>query len=254
MPSKIYLYSDYREHAVINNDTDSKNIIDDKLNLPVGDFLISKSDPDNIGDLKKPDTDKHIAIIERKTWSDLESSITGGRYNEQKSRMSQFPSLFHIYLIEGELEPGLLYTGSDVGKLRSALVSTMLKEGFYILRSSCPEDTLDYLERLKLKAIQYHSKICQRFTGNVDNHYIENVKIGKKENMSPQKCFIVQLAQIPGISVNIATCISKHYSNWKSLISLFESEDGIKILSNISVGKNRLGPVKAGKIKDYVVS
>lgn len=39
-------------------------------------------------------------VVERKTWEDLQQSIRGGRYDEQKVRLSMAPMKNRIYLIE----------------------------------------------------------------------------------------------------------------------------------------------------------
>ena len=73
----------------------SNNLVTTRLkNLEQGDFIIRDND-ENI-----------LLIIERKTISDLLSSVKDSRYTEQSERYSQLdiPSNKIIYLIEGDYE------------------------------------------------------------------------------------------------------------------------------------------------------
>ena len=70
---------DYREHSIYNclvkkieSRKNYENIVVEKTNLNIGDFVIGRY------------------IIERKTLSDLASSILDGRYKEQSSRLDAY--------------------------------------------------------------------------------------------------------------------------------------------------------------------
>ena len=97
----------------------SNNIITTRLkNLEQGDFIIRDQD-ENI-----------LLIIERKTISDLLSSVKDSRYTEQSDRYSQLdiPSSKIIYLIEGN-EKYNLAVGIELGYLKKnyQIILTMVQ-------------------------------------------------------------------------------------------------------------------------------
>ena len=51
--------------------------------------------------------------------------------------------------------------------------------------------------------------------------YCSSIKMKKKENMTPENCFKIQLSQIPGISTNLANVISLHYPSFYKLLDSY---------------------------------
>jgi ERCC4-type nuclease len=106
-----------------------KNIIVKTESLPIGDIIISNEKEDKL-------------IIERKSVSDLMSSIKDGRYEEQSYRLNG--SLYHnhniIYLIEGDVNKvNRFKTDNGIGTekltLYSAMISLNYYKGFSVFRS-----------------------------------------------------------------------------------------------------------------------
>ena len=94
----IIIQIDYREKELWNVlSKENPEISFQQINFPIGDIQISLK---NTNDEIIP-----LLLIERKTLSDLSSSIKDGRYEEQSFRL-QDCHLFHnhniIYLIEGD--------------------------------------------------------------------------------------------------------------------------------------------------------
>ena len=90
---------DYREKKIIdllnkNDEMKTKKYDFSVENLTLGDIVICD------------DNDKEILLIERKSISDLASSIIDGRYNEQSYRLNNNALHNHniMYLIEGNLQ------------------------------------------------------------------------------------------------------------------------------------------------------
>ena len=91
---------DYREKKLISNLRRLRDMYDyEKIticveNLPIGDIVILD------------ENDEEKLIIERKTLSDLSSSIKDGRYVEQSYRLNGESIHNHniVYLIEGDIE------------------------------------------------------------------------------------------------------------------------------------------------------
>ncbi|CAM9335655.1 unnamed protein product, partial [Discosporangium mesarthrocarpum] len=83
-------------------------------------------------------------IVERKTASDLASSIVDGRYTEQKRRLRLSGLERLIYLVEGSLSH---QSHMPPTALRTALAVTQAVGGFAVVRCGSPRDTVDFLAR-----------------------------------------------------------------------------------------------------------
>ncbi len=108
-----------------------KDIKIEFINLPLGDIIISDGTNDYV-------------IIERKTFSDLASSIKDGRYEEQSYRLNGIDHHNHniIYLIEGDINKfNTFVTRIDKQTLYSAMTSINCFKGFSVMRSSSLDET-----------------------------------------------------------------------------------------------------------------
>ena len=131
---------DTREHDLLQQVTQLvanipifKNIVIKSETLPIGDIIISDDKEDKL-------------IIERKTVSDLLSSIKDGRYEEQSYRLNGLNHHNHniVYLIEGDVNRvNRFKTDNKVEKLTlySAMFSLNYYKGFSVLRSFSLEET-----------------------------------------------------------------------------------------------------------------
>ena len=81
-----FLEIDNREHGMNFNSYENISFV--KKTLQVGDIQIRKDD-------------EIIAILERKSISDLLCSLKDGRYSEQKSRLLSSKSILKGYILEG---------------------------------------------------------------------------------------------------------------------------------------------------------
>ena len=107
--------------------------------LPIGDVIICNDEQ----------TIEYL-IIERKTLSDLSSSIRDGRYEEQSYRLNGLNHHNHniIYLIEGELN-GFVAKSSkhkiDPNMIYSAMFSINYYKGFSVMRSKSLEESANII-------------------------------------------------------------------------------------------------------------
>lgn len=122
---------------LINENDKFKDIQLSVINLPLADVIIKYNNEENI-------------LIERKTISDLNSSINDGRYEEQTFRFNKLNYQNHniVYLIEGDLRKSLI---TEKQKLYSSIVSLFYFKGFSILRSFDIQETAYILCNLLLK-------------------------------------------------------------------------------------------------------
>ena len=187
----MHLIVDCREHKIIR---EINNTVEyDIKQLDIGDFHIS-------------DNDKLLCVIERKTISDLESSIVDGRYKEQKARMmaSGFP-FFYIIEYSGILQRSF-----------GAIINTQVRDRIPMIYSSGVTDTVKILSHLLKKEISFFS--------NNNEHIFKNysaVHIKKSKNMSASDIFVSQLAVIPGVSRRIGNIIKQYYPSMTLIVLAF---------------------------------
>ena len=116
-------------------------------NLDIGDFII------------KNDNNEMIMIFERKSLTDLISSIKDGRYLEQSFRLSQLPINNHniFYIIEGNIHNFIIKNNESVIKmLFSSMLSLSYTKGFSLFHTNEFFETGEFIIRFfeKFKNVQ----------------------------------------------------------------------------------------------------
>lgn len=188
-----------------------------------------------------------LFIIERKTVKDLISSIKDGRYKEQKSRL--LASGHDItYIIEGD---DICSSHDEKNRhiLSSIYINTLYRDNIKIIFTKNIMDTTTFILTFCTKIIDNPHNFTE--VKNEINEYVDVMKIKTKkiENITPEVCYIMQLAQIPSISSKIAKNIQSIYPTMKELLlSLQESKDKINLLCKI----DNIGKEKASKILQYL--
>lgn len=129
--------------------------------LPLGDVLVQTNEG------------KDVLIIERKTFSDLLSSIKDGRYEEQSYRLlnsSGFPPHSVFYLLEGMFSQ----LRSDIEKkiIYSAMTSLQFFKGFSVHRAATVSETAEWI-------IYMADKIDREFSKGKIPYYLTNAYLGK---------------------------------------------------------------------------
>ena len=253
----------------------------ESLNIDFSNQLIIEIKPLEIGDYMYYDEDNsnNNIIFERKSLSDLESSIKDGRYNEQSLRLSQ--SYFHnhniIYLVEGAI---INYRNKKFkNTLYSSIFSLNHYKGFSVFNTLNNVDTCDMLYNFILKKMKektkppfYNNIITQRinkFSNESNNesnnessneannnleetnniNYLSTIKMTKKDNITKDNINTLMLMQIPGISLLSASSIMNKYNNIYNLINELKNDanclDSLKLeSSNRKISKNIIENVK----------
>lgn len=213
---------------IINNllENEKKKIKMNIQQLDVGDIILMKNS-------------KPIIIIERKSISDLASSIYDGRYKEQSFRLDKFHIHNHniIYLIEGDLNK---FNGKGCNKkaLLSSFSSIIFYKGFSLMRTLNLCETAEFILRLANKIDQnsmegyYNLKHIDEGNNSQDVSYTDVVSCKKKNNITPENIGEIMLMQIPGISSVSAKAIMKNYSSLIDLIC--DIQDNKKVLEKIT--------------------
>ena len=212
----------------------------------------------NLGDiLIKTDEDKDVLLIERKSLSDLLSSIKDGRYEEQSYRLlhsSGYPSHSIIYMIEGMFSQ--LRTLIEKKTVLSAITSLNFFKGFSVLRTCSIQETAENIVWMAEKIDRDFSKgktpyylheniqkdsvesgdILVQSSQNTPSNYCTVVKKVKKDNVTPENIGEIILCQIPGISSVTAIAIMKHFNSFLHLIT--ELQNNPNCLENIVIENN----------------
>lgn len=248
----------------------------ESLNIDFSNQLIIEIKPLEIGDYMYCDEDNsnNNIIFERKSLSDLESSIKDGRYNEQSLRLSQ--SYFHnhniIYLIEGAI---INYRNKKFkNTLYSSIFSLNHYKGFSVFNTLNNVDTCDMLYNFILKKMKektkpsFYNNIINKSSNGGNNldennklhgnnninetnniNYLSTIKMTKKDNITKENINTLMLMQIPGISLLSASSIMNKYNNIYNLINELKNDanclDSLKLeSSNRKISKNIIENVK----------
>ena len=144
----------------------------------------------SIGDIQIVSDDGSVQLIfERKIISDLASSISDGRYNEQSFRLDKTELHNHniFYLIEGDLKNFRPYKNSRItqGALYSSIFTLSYYKGFSVYRTDNCQETADMLFKIADKLHRemksgkrkpyYSSEISDNSSTN-SNEYIDTIK------------------------------------------------------------------------------
>lgn len=177
-------------------------------NLELGDIII------------KNDSNETVLIFERKSLSDLISSIKDGRYKEQSFRLShcELDNKYIYYIIEGNIL-NFMNKEKEITKkmLFSSILSLSYKKGFSILHTSGLVETAEFIvrfyDKIKLEASE---KPEEQPTVNSDT-YSDVIKSSKKSNITTSNINEIMLTQIPGISMHVAKTLMLKYKTIKEL-------------------------------------
>ena len=272
-------------HLIIDNrEKDLKAVFKDAefKNMDLGDIQIN---------YVKNGKEELFLLIERKTMSDLIASVNDGRYREQKKRLleSGIPKERIMYLLEGPSDdiPGHFKT------LFGMIINTLFRDQLKVLRFIDIEETIYFIKRIveklnkndtdilnliktktieavkDVKDVKDDENIVENEEQNNNNNnnnnntnleYLSTIKLKKKDNLTQNNCSVLQLAQIPGMSIGNAQIILDKYKSIANLIkSYYDIEDDkkSKMLAELEIhilnGKARkLGPVLSKRIYTYL--
>lgn len=245
------LIIDNRETKLIallaNKQVENFNIIVKPLKL--GDIVIARSSKDKLDD-EEWIYSNTITIFERKTCSDLLSSINDGRYREQKARLlSNFSKNQVCYIIENNIDKSLdKYRKGGCKVVRGAIINKIFRDRLTVVKTQNLEETVEYLLTICKKVnsnieffLQESKESTSSSSANTTNtiNYSSVVKINKRENITFDNFGIISLGIIPGVSNKIAKRILEEYDCINNLISSInkcftEQGDYVRIITAIS--------------------
>ena len=174
-------------------------------NIPVFKSIVVKTEVLPIGDIIICDDNEEKLIIERKSVSDLLSSIKDGRYEEQSYRLNGLNHHNHniIYLVEGDVNRVNRFKSDNrIEKLTlySAMFSLNYYKGFSLFRSFSLEESATIICNMAYKLEKEITTSKKAFYQNclpkfemkesqIENQQIENQQI---ENQHIKEGNIIQ--------------------------------------------------------------
>lgn len=237
---KIKLVIDSRESALYQN-ISNRDL--DKYK----DYLELQSEQLELGDIHIHFRE-NLLVFERKSISDLLSSIKDGRYKEQKARLLSNITPNNItYIIEGDDITSSRNNNRNV--LSSVYMHSIYRDGIHIVFTKNIEETATFLLTLCIKIIENPNKFIK--DNMATTSYVDNIKLKSKkiDNIDTRTCYLMQLSQIPHISLVIAKNIEKFYPTLREFLkALDDSDEKLKLLCKI----DKIGKDKAGQILKYL--
>ena len=222
-------------------------------NIPIGDIIICE------------DNGKERIMLERKSLSDLASSICDGRYKEQSFRLNQCSIHNHniYYMIEGQLKSYKSFSRIDKRALLSSMVSISHFKGFSVHKTNDMQESAEWILQFadKMgreigektfysnvvaveKKEEHEEEAAEEESANevVANEVVANevaadevaaepllyslhMKRVKKNNITPENIGEIMLSQIPNVSVPTAISIMKQYKTISSLITSLQNDE-----------------------------
>ena len=259
---------DYRESDLLKNIQhliesveQFKKLTVETKNLSLGDIsFIEKRENDT-------ETVMHL-LMERKSLSDLVSSIKDGRYNEQSYRLNELEIHNHniLYLIEGDVNKRNFFKENKEEKrmILSALFSLNYYKGFSVIRTLSIEETALFIcntadkmiksiglglkpfypienENKNIDSAEEKEKEKEKENESKDKDYVNAMKKTKKEHITRENIGEIFLSQIPSISSVTACAIMKKGKNIANLIQSIQTDkDFLKDISYLDYkGKPR---------------
>jgi len=242
----MILEIDNREPQTIKDYFTNSILTCNLKNLDQGDFIIKDCD-ENI-----------LLLFERKTISDLLSSVKDSRYSEQSERYSKLNLANNkiCYILEGNLK-NLQKDTTDYKTVYSCIFSLSYKKGFSILFTQNIDDTINIIEQFfnrinKLENNPEHNTINSNNLENNPEH--NNGNLIKKQIIKPENINSYMLNLVPGIGLKTAIEILKSFDNTIfSLINMmkYDLNNFDNIMNNIKINSRKLSKKIIQNIKIY---
>jgi ERCC4-type nuclease len=220
----------------------------EKENLPLGDIIIYD------------DNGKEKTIIERKSLTDLASSIRDGRYSEQSFRLNQCSLHNHniFYVIEGDLRTYKPFKCNiDKKALLSSMISISFFKGFSVFRTVNMDETAEWIVQFAFKINKEGTNVLS-FYDSISNANISNANISNA-NISNAN---ISNANISNANISNANIGNANISN-ANITTTTSSEENVETNTNTNtiintniqysdvisrVKKNNITPSNIGSI------
>jgi len=262
--SALQLHASTRQHAmiVITVDSHEKALYDSMVaqNLEQRLGFEVKFGPLELGDIRivlsTHDSVLRELVFERKTLADLLSSVCDGRYREQKARLlSNVASNNISYVVEGDTLCQSIRRGAK--SVSSAYLNMIFRDDIHLFFTRDVSETglllLTVCTKMTEKPANYRVASCAPGQSCAKDYTsCLKLKSKKNHNITPDNCFILQLAQVPSVSHVIAKNIASIYPTIGHLVDGMRGcatdKEKCKLLACI----DKVGKAKAVKIVQYM--
>lgn len=174
-----------------------------------------------IGDVHIINDDDQIElVIERKTTADLASSLSDGRWSEQKKRaLAHFPCTKLMYMIEMNSPTDIFHYQNRFSRVNgdavlSAIMNLTMNHHIPSVFLFSTEQVAKYIYKL---CGQYYKKKTvydkKKDNTNYDESYVASISSRKQENMTSETYFMYCLQGIPHVSSKTARQIMALFDN-----------------------------------------
>lgn len=186
-------------------------------------------------------------VCERKTAEDFVKSVLSTRLVEQMRALLEFikqnPHIPVVMVIEGDLSQVDL-RGVSPRRFQTEIWNWSAV-GITRMDTADINDTVEYYNYLMSRYETFGS------VADYQQTLIDTVPImsaGKKSQVTPDKFLAVTLANIGGVSANMAVTLAKEYRSLAEFVTLYNPLQA----QDIVVGKKKMGPVKAKRIDAFI--
>lgn len=220
---------DHREHQLIN-------LCKDELSLDIS--IV----PLDAGDIRLSFNDTILIVIERKTISDLISSIKDGRYRDQKFRLiDNYEKSKIMYIIEG-----CIYGESSTDAVKGAIINTLIRDDIKVINLKDVKDTATFIRDIVLRVSKDPNKYIQ---GQGFQSTKDMVCHSKKSYVTKESYGLNAISQIPGVSKLTAQCLLNHYGSFHNFVMNGQIEE----MSELKLPSGRrVGGKLAEKISSFI--
>ncbi len=178
----------------------------------------------DVGDIIVKKENFVVAILERKTFDDLQSSICDGRFKEQKHRLMTSASTI-FYILEGR-KPKKLRIHKNA--LRGAILATQIRDQIKILRTENLADTAKLVTELERRLTKQSCSTGLRAP----------TLTSKRKRMNDQDNILIrQLMCIPKVSESCARAVIEKYSSREELRQVSEADLACVKCKSRKIGK-----------------
>jgi ERCC4-type nuclease len=242
----INLLVDFREKSFINELSKSANIVNEAvtpINIDGTEFICKVTNLE-VGDFIIKDSEDTKFVIERKTYRDLSSSITDGRFRQQKARLDESvgDASKIVFVIEGGKSTNRMLPDSTIS---SSIINMIFRHNYKVICTANEDDTFKNIVLLVKKiAAQELDKSTSP---------VAPIKLISRGAKIKGNLMAIQLSAIPGVSFQTALCISSRYNSMKELIMAYDAcedeESRRALLRTVELTTTRkLGPALSKKI------
>lgn len=258
MAPPVSIAVDMRERELLALLADDPRVVSQPLD--VGDILITA--PGGV-----------CLVFERKTLADWAASRKDSRYSEQKQRLlAATPSRRHItYIIEGATATTCRGHGLSSAIFLSMAIHTMYRDGLHITYTADAADTARWIlaiaDRVAKNPAYFAPPPDEAKPDAADGAdpdapspsgggaggsggaaYLDSVRVKtrRSDNTTPRSVYLLQISQLPGMSLKTAAAIADVYPSWIHLTrAVTETPKALRDIPGI-------GPKRAATLVKFI--